>query len=131
MIQIKWGRGWPDMSYLNQVQLVLWVTDLPDSNQFKILIRVTDVEKLLFSSVQFDLSQGMCMIRFMHIKSQIFMIFKILWDFPFNLTWTNNTHGSYSTNSTNLIKASWLNSNITIELCILKTNQFKIWFTDV
>lgn len=62
MIQIKRGGGWPDLFDSNQVQLVIRFTELPDSNQVKAMIQVSNVEKLMFASIHFDLSQEMCMI---------------------------------------------------------------------
>lgn len=119
VIWIKWGRDSSDLSDSNQVQLVIRVTRLPDSNQVKSVIRVIGFEKFMFSSIQFYSSQDMYMIRVIHVKS-FFFIFEILWHFPFNLTWIKNTYGSCSNNSINWLKASWSSSNITIELFMLK-----------
>lgn len=90
------------------------------------MIRIRVFEMFWFAYVQFDLSLDMYRIQIMHTKSQIFIIFKILWDFSFHLAWINNTHGSYFTDSYNWLKASWLSLNIIIGLSMLKTNQFKL-----
>ena len=119
MTWIKWGRDSPDLYDSNQVQLVIRFTRLPDSNQVKSVIRVIGFENFMFSSIQFHSSQDIYMIRVIHVKSLLFF-FEILWHFPFNLTWINNTYGSYSNNSNNWLKALWSSSNRTIELCMLK-----------
>lgn len=81
----------------------------PNSNQVKSLIRVRVFEKLCFVAVQFDLSQGMYLILIKYTKSQFFITFKRFWFFSFHLTWTNNTHGSYSINSCHWLKPLWPN----------------------
>lgn len=111
MIRIKSSRGDPEFH---------------DSNQVYIFIRIKVIEIIWVASVQSDSNQVMWLILIKHTKSEFFIILKWLWDFSFHLTSINNTHGSYSTDSCNWIKASWSSSNITIVFCILKTKRFKL-----